>query len=60
MKHLAAYLLLQLTIPNPTKEEITALLKTVGITSDQDRLDALFSALKDKNVNEVISPEYSH
>jgi large subunit ribosomal protein LP2 len=54
MKHLAAYLLLHLTNPNPTKEDITALLATVDIAPDQERLDALFTQLEGKNIHEVI------
>ena len=56
MKQLAAYLLLQLTNPHPTKQDITALLATVGIEPDQQRLDALFSMLEGKDVNEVYPP----
>jgi ribosomal protein L12E/L44/L45/RPP1/RPP2 len=55
MKHLAAYLLLQLTNPSPTKEDIATLLGTVGVAPDQERLDALFTALEGKDINEVIS-----
>jgi ribosomal protein L12E/L44/L45/RPP1/RPP2 len=55
MKHLAAYLLLQLSNPHPTKQDVTDLLATVGIEPKQDRLDALFSMLEGKDINEVSS-----
>lgn len=55
MKHIAAYLLLHLTNPHPTKEDVTALLATVGIEPNKERLDALFSMLEGKDVNQVPS-----
>ena len=56
MKHLAAYLLLQLSNPHPTKQDVTDLLATVGIEPKQDRLDALFKMLEGKDINEVSHP----
>lgn len=54
MKHLAAYLLLQLGgNESPAAKDITALLESVGIESDSDRLDTLLSELKGKDINEV-------
>lgn len=55
MKHLAAYLLLKLTNPNPTKEDIATLLGTVGVVPDQERLNALSKLLEGKDINEVIA-----
>ena len=55
MKHLAAYLLLQLNNPHPTKQDITVLLDTVGITPDVEKLDRLFALLDGRDVNEVFS-----
>jgi len=56
MKHLAAYLLLQLSNPHPTKQDVTDLLATVGIEPKKDRLDALFNILEGKDINEVSHP----
>ena len=56
MKHLAAYLLLHLTHPAPTKEDVTDLLATVGIQPDIERLDKLYKLLEGRDIHEVISP----
>jgi ribosomal protein L12E/L44/L45/RPP1/RPP2 len=56
MKHLAAYLLLHLTHPAPTKEDVTDLLATVGIQPDIEKLDKLYKLLEGRDINEVISP----
>ena len=53
MKHLAAYLLLKLNNPSPTKEDVSALLETVGIVAIPSRLDHLFSALEGRDLNDV-------
>jgi ribosomal protein L12E/L44/L45/RPP1/RPP2 len=55
MKHIAAYLLLPLTNPHPTKEDVTSLLATVGIEPNKERLDPFFSMLEGKDVNQVPS-----
>lgn len=55
MKHLAAYLLLHLTHPAPTKEDVTDLLATVGIEPDVQKLDKLYKLLERRDVNEVYS-----
>ena len=57
MKHLAAYLLLQLINPHPTKDDVTSLLATVGIEPSKERLDALFSMLEGKDINQVPSQD---
>jgi len=53
MKYLAAYLLLSLNHPNPTKDEIIELFESVGITADCDQLNNLFKALEGKDINWV-------
>jgi hypothetical protein len=54
MKHLAAYLLLQLGgNASPSAKDITAVLESVGIEADADRLKTLLAELKGKDVNEV-------
>jgi ribosomal protein L12E/L44/L45/RPP1/RPP2 len=60
MKHLAAYLLLHLTLPAPTKEDVTDLLATVGIQPDIEKLDKLYKLLEGRDINEVISPPKHH
>ena len=54
MKHLAAYLLLTLGgNASPSAADIKAVLESVGIEADNERLDKLLSELKDKDINEV-------
>jgi large subunit ribosomal protein LP2 len=54
MKHLAAYLLLALGgNENPSAADITAVLGSVGIEADSDRLDTLLAELKGKDINTV-------
>lgn len=54
MKHLAAYLLLQLGgNASPSAKDITDVLESVGIEADADRLKTLLAELKGKDVNEV-------
>lgn len=54
MKHLAAYLLLKLGgNDSPSASDIKAVLSSVGIDADDDRLDKLISELKGKDLNEV-------
>jgi large subunit ribosomal protein LP2 len=56
MKHLAAYLLLQLGgTTHPTGEEIKEVLGSVGIDADQGRLDHLLRELQGRDINEVCS-----
>ena len=56
MKHIAAYLLLQIGgNASPTADDITDLLATVGIDSDTDRLGKLISELKGKSINDLIA-----
>lgn len=54
MKHLAAYLLLGLGgNTSPSAADVTAVLESVGIEADEDRLDTLIKELKGKDINEV-------
>jgi large subunit ribosomal protein LP2 len=54
MKHLAAYLLLTLGgNESPKAKDIKAVLESVGIEADDDRLSSLLSELKGKDINTV-------
>jgi large subunit ribosomal protein LP2 len=54
MKYLASYLLLQQGgNASPSAADIKALLETVGIEAEQERLDKLISELEGKDINEV-------
>ncbi|KAL1411131.1 60S acidic ribosomal protein P2 [Vanrija albida] len=54
-KHLAAYLLLQTGgNASPSAADVKALLETVGIEADAERLEKLVSELEGKDVNELI------
>ena len=54
MKHLAAYLLLQLGgNSSPSAKDIKAVLSSVGIEADDDRLSDLLSELQGKDINTV-------
>lgn len=54
MKHLAAYLLLGLGgNTSPSAKDVTAVLESVGIEADNDRLEKLLSELEGKDINEV-------
>jgi large subunit ribosomal protein LP2 len=54
MKHLAAYLLLGLGgNTSPSAKDIKGVLDSVGIETDDERLDKLLSELKGKDINEV-------
>jgi large subunit ribosomal protein LP2 len=53
MKHLAAYLLLNLAGKTPNEKSIKSLLDTVGIEVDNGRLKQLLNELDGKNIEEV-------
>jgi large subunit ribosomal protein LP2 len=54
MKHLAAYLLLTLGgNTSPSAADIKAVLESVGIEADNERLEKLLSELEGKDINEV-------
>ncbi|KAI5850394.1 60s acidic ribosomal protein-domain-containing protein [Morchella snyderi] len=56
MKHLAAYLLLQIGgNASPSADDIKTVLSSVGIDSDGDRVNSLLKELKDKDINELIA-----
>ena len=55
MKLIAAYLLLSLANENPSAEDITKLLSTVGIEADSERLEKLMSELSGKDINALIA-----
>lgn len=54
MKHLAAYLLLGLAgNSSPSAKDIKNVLESVGIETDDERLEKLISELDGKDINEV-------
>jgi hypothetical protein len=54
MKHLAAYLLLQIGgNASPSAKDIKTVLESVGIEADESRLETLLSELKGKDISEV-------
>lgn len=54
MKHLAAYLLLTVGgNTSPSAADVTAVLESVGIEADSDRLSTLISELKGKDLQTV-------
>ncbi|KAF5493768.1 60S acidic ribosomal protein P2 [Colletotrichum fructicola] len=56
MKHLAAYLLLGLGgNTSPSAKDVKAVLESVGIEADDERLNKLISELEGKDINELIS-----
>ncbi|KAJ7339128.1 dimerization domain of ribosomal protein P1P2, partial [Mycena albidolilacea] len=58
MRYLAAYLLLQIGIggkASPSAADIKKLIGTVGIETDDKRLDKLISELKGKYIDEPIA-----
>ncbi|PWN46178.1 ribosomal protein 60S [Ceraceosorus guamensis] len=56
MKHIAAYLLLQLGgKASPSAADITSLLDTVGIEADSERLEKLVSELEGKDIAQLIT-----
>ena len=56
MKHIAAYLLLQIGgNDSPSAKDIKKVLGAVGIDADDERLETLLSELRGKDVNELIA-----
>ncbi|TFK26176.1 ribosomal protein 60S [Coprinopsis marcescibilis] len=56
MRYIAAYLLLQTGgNASPSAADIKKLLSTVGIESDDERLDKLLSEISGKDINELIA-----
>ncbi|TDZ53485.1 60S acidic ribosomal protein P2 [Colletotrichum trifolii] len=60
MKHLAAYLLLGLGgNTSPSAADVKAVLESVGIEADDERLNKLISELEGKDINEKLISEGS-
>lgn len=56
VKYLAAYLLLvNAGKTEPTTDDVTAVLSSVGIEVESDKLEKLFAELSGKNVEELIA-----
>ncbi|KAG9231021.1 putative 60S acidic ribosomal protein P2 [Amylocarpus encephaloides] len=56
MKHLAAYLLLSLGgKSSPSETDVKTVLESVGVEADSDRLHALITELKGKDLQELIA-----
>jgi large subunit ribosomal protein LP2 len=56
MKHLAAYLLIGLGgNASPSAADVKAVLESVGIEADSDRLDKLIAELEGKSIDELIA-----
>ncbi|RBR10036.1 uncharacterized protein FIESC28_09644 [Fusarium coffeatum] len=56
MKHLAAYLLLTLGgNTSPSAADVKAVLESVGIEADEERLNTLISELEGKDIQQLIS-----
>ncbi|EXF73005.1 60S acidic ribosomal protein P2 [Colletotrichum paranaense] len=56
MKHLAAFLLLGLGgNTSPSAKDVKAVLESVGIEADDERLNKLISELEGKDINELIA-----
>ncbi|GHJ88609.1 hypothetical protein NliqN6_5011 [Naganishia liquefaciens] len=56
MKHVAAYLLLQLGgNTSPSAADITSLLEAGGVEADSSRIEKLISELEGKDINELIA-----
>ncbi|PWN94910.1 ribosomal protein 60S [Tilletiopsis washingtonensis] len=56
MKHIAAYLLLTVGgNSSPSAADVKALLDTVGVEADSDRLEKLISELEGKDIASLIS-----
>ncbi|XP_072236843.1 large ribosomal subunit protein P2-like [Leuresthes tenuis] len=59
MRYVAAYLLAALSgTESPEAKDIKKILESVGIESDDTRLEKVVSELKGKNVDEVIATGY--
>ncbi|KKK27086.1 hypothetical protein P175DRAFT_0526959 [Aspergillus ochraceoroseus IBT 24754] len=56
MKHLAAYLLLGLAgNESPSAADIKAVLSSVGVDAEEERLEKLIAELQGKDINELIA-----
>ena len=55
MKYLAAYLLLNAAGTAPSADAVKAVLSSVGIEIDEEKVSALMTALEGKSVEELIA-----
>ncbi|QLL34045.1 hypothetical protein HG536_0F03700 [Torulaspora globosa] len=55
MKYLAAYLLLNAAGSTPNSDNVKAVLESVGIEIEEDKISTLLSSLEGKNVDELIA-----
>ncbi|CCF57775.1 hypothetical protein KAFR_0D01290 [Kazachstania africana CBS 2517] len=55
MKYLAAYLLLNAAGSAPNAENVKAVLSSVGIEIEDDKVSSLLSALEGKSVEELVA-----
>ena len=61
MKHLAAYILLVLGgNENPSADDVTAALSSVGIEADSDALNRLLADIEGKSLDELIEAGKPH
>eukprot|EP00743_Colponemidia_sp_Colp-15_P011537 GILK01012903.1.p1 GENE.GILK01012903.1~~GILK01012903.1.p1 ORF type:complete len:120 (-),score=28.59 GILK01012903.1:7-333(-) len=54
-KYLAAYALASLKTASPSKDDVTKILKSVGIAVDQATLDFTFEAIGTKSVADLVN-----
>eukprot|EP01012_Entosiphon_sulcatum_P020524 TRINITY_DN2545_c0_g6_i1.p2 TRINITY_DN2545_c0_g6~~TRINITY_DN2545_c0_g6_i1.p2 ORF type:complete len:122 (-),score=47.19 TRINITY_DN2545_c0_g6_i1:49-372(-) len=54
MKNVAAYLLLSLAGKEPSKEAIEEVLKAGGVEVEEDKIDALLTAVGSQDIAEII------
>lgn len=55
MKYLAAYLLLNAAGSTPNSDNVKAVLESVGIEIEEDKISSLLSSLEGKSVDELIA-----
>ncbi|CAG98144.1 ribosomal protein P2 alpha [Kluyveromyces lactis] len=55
MKYLAAYLLLNAAGNTPSSDNVKAVLESVGIEVEEEKVSSLLSALEGKSVEELIA-----
>ena len=55
LKYLAAFALVALSKPAPTKDDVSNVVKAAGGKIDAAELDAVFASLNGKNVNSLIA-----
>ena len=60
MRYIAAYLLLKIAgVESPSANDITKVIKSVGIEVDKDRVKSLLAELDGKDINAVRLPSPS-